>query len=122
MSSVQGLAKLKRQLRGLRDLETGLQKQAMPEAVAIVEQEAERLAPGDEGELRDGIGVEGMPSQRHEAAVALVSRAEHAGYVEFGTSNMSARPHIRPAVQGKKKTFWSFLRDWANKFLRQAAR
>ena len=121
--TVQGLDNLKRQLRRVKKgVRPGLQKDAMPEGVKIVEREARRMAPVATGELRDKIDTEVLPARQSEAVVVLVSKAEHAMPVEFGTSDTPAQPYARPAIQSRKRDFWKTLKDWANGFLRRAGR
>ena len=51
------------------------------------------LAPVLTGELRDSIQIE-----REGDAVLVVAKAEHAGYVEYGTTRMPGRPFMREAM------------------------
>jgi HK97 gp10 family phage protein len=59
---------------------------------------ARQLAPVKTGELRDSIAV----SESSLGAVRVVAGAPHAVYVELGTSRMSARPFLRPAVESDR--------------------
>lgn len=63
-----------------------------------VERTAKRLAPVDTGRLRSSIGHTLVRDS--EGLLALVgSRVAYAGYVEYGTRKMRARPYLRPALR-----------------------
>lgn len=55
------------------------------------------ITPVDTGELRNSehIEVEGKD-------VLIIADADHASYVEFGTSRMRAQPYMRPAIDTRK--------------------
>lgn len=75
-----------------------LQKALDTVADKIVD-EAKQLAPVRTGELRDSIHKaepEDKPGQ-DRLSIDVVADAEHAVYVELGTSKMSAKPFLTPA-------------------------
>lgn len=71
---------------------------ALADAVA---DDARRLVPVDEGDLRDSIEAE--PAGPSEDAVARVTAGGrdtfYAFLVEFGTADQPARPYLRPAAE-----------------------
>lgn len=54
---------------------------------------ARALAPVRTGDLRDSIDVE-----ERGRSIALIATMPYAGYVEYGTRFMAARPYLTPAV------------------------
>jgi HK97 gp10 family phage protein len=71
-----------------------------PEVRAAVKQIAEEIladsqqsVPVDTGELKASGYVE-----EHGDGFRIGYSADHAGYVEFGTSEMPAQPYLRPAA------------------------
>lgn len=63
-----------------------------------IEMRAKALAPVDTGRLRSSIGHE-IGTIGGEVAGTVGTNVEYAGYLEFGTYKMSARPFLRPAAQ-----------------------
>ena len=74
----------------LAAINTGLKK---------VRDDAKSLAPVDTGELRDSIVV--INATKTDSG-AVVARADHASYVEFGTTKMAAQPFLFPALESNK--------------------
>jgi hypothetical protein len=58
-----------------------------------VVQRARELAPVRTGNLRAGLGY-----QVSDRKLTIISAVYYGGFVELGTRNMAARPHIRPAL------------------------
>lgn len=67
---------------------------------------AKVLAPVDTGKLRNGIAF----TMTDTTAGELTSDAEYAAYVEFGTRNMDARPHMVPGFEAAKQRLEAALR------------
>lgn len=73
------------------------------------------------GHLRDSYDAD--VSIRHGVIVVEVgSGVEYAGYLEFGTSKMEPRPHLRPAMDRGRIRLGSQLAAQIEKFERGAAR
>lgn len=69
----------------------------------VVEVAQDRV-PVDTGKLQGSI--DGTVRTRGDNIVFLVgSPVEYAAYVELGTSNMSAQPYLRPALEQATKSF-----------------
>lgn len=59
----------------------------------MIQNDARSRCPVDTGRLRASITVKRLPQ-----GVVVGSNVEYAGYVEYGTRHMAARPYLRPAV------------------------
>lgn len=69
-----------------------------PEVLAagkILRDEAKRRAPVRTGYLRSKITA----AKAGKNAADVISAAPYAAYVEFGTSKMAPRAHLRPAIE-----------------------
>lgn len=88
-----GLARVERKLTAGFD-------RAVDETTEAVAGDARQFAPVDEGELRASI----EPRTTDEGG-EVVATADHAAYVEFGTSNMSAQPYMLPAAEIARTKF-----------------
>lgn len=62
-----------------------------------IEREAKQRCPVDTGRLRASYTTT-LIEQRGQPVVLVGSAVEYAPYVEFGTADMEAQPHLRPAV------------------------
>lgn len=60
----------------------------------ILRDEAKRRAPVRTGYLRSKISA----AKAGKNAADVISAAPYAAYVEFGTSKMAPRAHLRPAI------------------------
>ena len=60
-----------------------------------------QLTPIDTGDLQRSYRVEPLSDN----VVQIGSDLEYAPYVEFGTSNQSAQPHLVPAFAQNEETF-----------------
>jgi len=76
-------------------------KQAMYEAVLLLETEAKEKAPVDTGRLRGSITgvVLDLTGDLIEGRVG--TNVEYAATVELGSSNQAAQPYLRPALRNK---------------------
>lgn len=61
----------------------------------ILRDEAKRRAPVRTGYLRSNITA----AKAGKNAADVISAAPYAAYVEFGTSKMAPRSHMRPAIE-----------------------
>lgn len=59
------------------------------------------------GELDASIAID-KQSQGRKIRVAIVIRAEHGFFLEFGTKKMAARPFVRPAMKRAERDFRSW--------------
>lgn len=82
---------------------------------ALIVQEARRIVPVRTGALRDSIGIApgGEAGSLGMSGVTIEAGEDYAGYVEFGTSRMSARPYMRPALRKYAKDYREDLIDAA---------
>lgn len=95
---------------GIHELQVKFEKNLNLNAVkTVVKKNGSRLqsraqdnAPVDTGALKRGIGLE-----IEDGGMTAVSEAtEHyAGYVEYGTRKMQAKPYMKPAFDKVKKQF-----------------
>lgn len=68
-------------------------------------QDAQRYAPVRTGELRDSIDhqvVNDRSPDGFDQMLVVYATAEHAGFVELGTSRSPAQPYLRPALEQKR--------------------
>lgn len=81
-------------------------------------------APGlDTGELRDGYRLTATAGQRGgRAQVDLETDVEYAPYLEYGTSRMEARPHVRPMLARQELRLTETIARNAAAAARRAAR
>jgi HK97 gp10 family phage protein len=73
-------------------------------------EQARQLAPVDTGELRDSITFE-VRRTATTFAIVVLAGAEHALYVELGTSRMSAQPYLRPVLDRIGEQYRQFLAE-----------
>ena len=87
-------------------------------AVRMV-QESRRIVPVRTGRLRASIrvGPDREAGRVGAAATTIIADAPYAGYVEFGTSRMSPRPYLRPAVNKYARAYRDDLIDTAGKLI-----
>ncbi len=71
---------------------------ALEKIADAVERDARRFAPVDSGELRTSIRRDPVVGE----TVSIRATAEHAMYVENGTSRMDAQPYLKPALYRKR--------------------
>ncbi|MDQ3760977.1 MAG: HK97 gp10 family phage protein [Actinomycetota bacterium] len=80
-----------------RHIDAGIERMLASLASDIVD-DAQRAAPVDTGELRDSIHAQPVQGR----TVRIVAAADHATYVELGTSRMNAQPFLRPAAYQRR--------------------
>ena len=88
-------------------------KKAAKHALARIKGGGPRPAPIRTGRLRRSYGMTITHGGLRILIASDPSIAPYAGFVEFGTRNMSARPHFRPAIRAARK----MVRREANKQL-----
>lgn len=71
---------------------------------------ASELAPVMSGELKGSITYD-ITSNEDTVEGRVYSTAEHAVYVEFGTSRMPAQPFLTPAAEIAKDAFMSAMKE-----------
>lgn len=74
-------------------IETATRKAPLEIAEGIAKR-AKELAPEDTGFLKSSIYAESIS----DTEAVVKADAYYSGYVEYGTSKMSAQPYMRPAV------------------------
>lgn len=77
-------------------------------------EQARSLAPVDTGELRDSITFT-IRRTATTFAVVVLAGADHALYVELGTSRMSAQPYLRPVLDRISAQYRTFLQEEVRK-------
>lgn len=107
--TITGIKEIDRKLKGIPDkLAKKALRQSMRPAMKEVLKEAQQNAPVDSGDLKKSIKLKAGP--RSKKAITLdVAVGEgffkgdtfYAGFVEFGTSKMPAKPFMRPAYDSK---------------------
>lgn len=80
---------------------------ALADAALLVQRTAKQLVPVDTGTLKRSITHE----FRGKHTVAVGSNVEYAPYVELGTSKMSARPYLRPALEANRREIRRLLKQ-----------
>ena len=107
----------------LGELSKGLEKAALvragKKALQPVAEEARRLAPVDEGDLRDSYVVATGPLTRELAREEVIDKGAVKVYVgtanrngvprEFGSVRSPAQPHLRPAWEGNQDEVLNIL-------------
>lgn len=73
----------------------------MSKAVLIVERQAKEDCPVDTGRLRASINSR-VETENNDIVGIVGTVVEYAPFVEFGTSKMSAKPFLFPALEMKK--------------------
>ncbi len=86
------------------------QARAAERTGAWAAEQARRLAPVDTGELRDSITYE-VRRTATTFAIVVLAGANHALYVELGTSRMSAQPYLRPVLYRVGEQYRQCLSD-----------
>lgn len=94
----------------VRERIEGAQGRAAERTGVWAAEEAQKLAPVDTGELRDSIAYLVRRVQTGYAIV-ITAGAEHALYVELGTSRMSAQPYLRPVLDKIGQQYQTFLAE-----------
>jgi HK97 gp10 family phage protein len=79
-------------------------KASEEEAAAILEDVKQR-APFDTGTLRDGYYV--SQDEFAEEDFYITTDVYYAPFVEFGTVNMAAQPHVLPALEAHRTSYIS---------------
>lgn len=74
-----------------------------------VEAGAKRNAPVDTGNLRATIRTD-LERLATDLVALVVAGASYAAFVEFGTSRMSAKPFLFPALEAERRAFLRAIR------------
>lgn len=90
MSNVEGLDKLKAQLRKLKDVDKA---KAMLAGAYTLQKYSMENAPVKTGFLKNSHS-----SRETKDGAEMVVGANYSYYVEFGTSKWSGKPFVRPAI------------------------
>lgn len=94
--------------------ESTIPQQALQAGADNLAQSAASKAPVLTGALRDSIKVGGVSN----TSATVEADVEYAGFVEFGTSKMSAEPYMTPGIPQASKV----LVDTATRLLNEAIR
>ena len=112
LKGVKGLARAFRNASGLVSdkIDKAIQRNA-----ADMVGTAQALAPVDDGELRNSIG-----SAKIENGYRVEATAPHAGFVEWGTRKMAAKPYFFVSYRLNKKRFRSRTRRAVRAAIKEA--
>jgi HK97 gp10 family phage protein len=105
---LEGADELNEALRAVGDRASGLLLQrAAEEGGKVIQEEAERRAPRETGNLQENV-VDRMILRRQRVGRAQVDigptrDAWYGRFLELGTSKMEAQPWLRPAFEAKVK-------------------
>ncbi len=122
-----GLAKLQKKLSRMPKVAKDEIRKALEAAADEIVEMAKRLAPVDQGELRDSIGWTWGKAPKGAITLGKVAEASLAGdltitifagnseayyarFIEFGTQKMPAQPYFYPAYRATKKRAKSRVR------------
>ena len=93
-----------KKLLGLADAKA---HRVLSKAALLVERSAKQFVPVQTGTLKRSITHE----FRGKHTVAVGSNVEYAPYVELGTSKMTAKPYLRPALEANRKEIRKLLKQ-----------
>lgn len=74
-------------------------------AALQTQNKARQIAPIDTGNLRRSIQATGWEDVEKDLIYHVQAKAEYAGYVEYGTKKMSARPFLEPSANEALEDF-----------------
>lgn len=74
-------------------------------AALQTQNKARQIAPIDTGNLRRTIQATGWEDVEKDMIFHVQAKAEYAGYVEFGTVKMKARPYLMPSAEDSLQDF-----------------
>jgi len=104
---------IRKNAKNYPQLLAGITPKFLTEAAIIVQADAKRMVPVDEGNLKGSIVRE---VDGNTATVG--TNVEYAEHVEYGTRHMDAQPYMRPAIDNNRK---GLIRRFAN-MIRRALR
>lgn len=113
---IKNLDKLQRKLTKLKDIET---KKVIEKASGYVRDEARKLVPVDEGQLKQSISYKVVSENKKHTGIVFTN-LEYAPYVEFGTGPKGQENHkgISPEITPKYSLKgWSYFDDKTGKFI-----
>jgi len=103
---IEGLAELHQVLQGLpAKIERNIMRGALRAGTKIIKDQAVLGVPVDEGNLKKSIRIKTSSKRGVVRATVAAGKDEvvYASYVEFGTSKMTPRPFMRPALDSTKE-------------------
>ena len=80
---------------------------ALREAADLIVSNAQANAPVDTGFLQDNIQI----TSESDTSITVTSEAGYSGFVEYGTSRMSAQPFFEPAIEEARSEIEQIFRD-----------
>ena len=132
---LEGFKELDRALAelGNKSTERTLLRRVAKKALEPIRDDAKRLVPVDEGELRDSIHIGGKMTKRARAAdrkqpkhgmrLHMGTARSTAVAIEFGTYKAPAQPFMRPAwSSGKAEALYYIARTMGDEIEKTAAR
>ena len=107
-------SKLEKQLMGLINNIDKSAESIIEEGCENIKTQAKKLAPVDEGDLRDSIDTR-FASKKYEHEGYIYSDIDYALFVELGTRYQAPQPFLYPAYNENKEFFKQRLIDSINK-------
>lgn len=94
----------------------GVMRAALRSAARPVVNKAKQIVPVRTGALKRGIQQRvSVTSRVAEASIGYDRKQFYGRFIELGTSKMSAKPFLRPALDGSQNEIESaFLNAWSN--------
>jgi len=105
------MARLQQNLTHIARLAPQAAAAALLQTGADIVDLTKQITPVDTGALKQSYGA--VPINNY--TVHIGSDMEYAPYVEFGTSKMSAQPHLVPAMVRAQNIFFKRLKDEVKK-------
>ena len=112
-------------IKALNQFPIRIQKNVMVGAIRagsnVVRDEARRLAPADTGNLKKSIATIRRKGDRNTVQFSVTpskggkNNGWHAHFLEFGTSKMSAKPFLRPALDTKQDEVLQVIKEYIAK-------
>ena len=104
---VRGFDELEKKLSSLGEKGEEISDKALDKGAQILLQEAQKRARKRTGLLRSEIKIQRRQTNKGkkyvQVGISTGSKAFYAKFLEFGTSKMSAKPFLRPALESKRQ-------------------
>lgn len=123
---ITGANRLRRKLRRFPDEATDELRQTIWAFASEMQGDARARAPKDTGTLAANIQArfsrDGLEARVGVITKAAKRKAYYAGFVEFGTRNMPARPWLVPALEQNRPKFRPQINSAVDRAVRRVAR
>lgn len=119
MADIEGLDAFHRRVAAIpRDIRAAIQP-ALDKAAREAVGEMKKLAPSDEGELRESIRVEPGGHELSRRIIAGDESSPQATFIEFGTAKMEAKPFFWLVIRALRRRSAGQISRAANKAVRK---